>query len=770
MSVINNNTSVVAQFRDFVSHFQDVDSQDTISIGDGRTLRRRTFESEFHRKVDREIHDPEKAEIIAKSFTQHLRSVMQKDEVELFEAWILKNIRYLGFFPFDQYWIGETEKPITILFSKYTENLSAFFEEIRCAEQPSNFPLVRNIDDPLNVVVITTTGGGGHKSVADALAQILNQYPLKYRVTIIDIADVGRPSDPVYVASGLLSVDDVYDKIYQQAKETHLANQIWQLKPKLNDFIADTSMKDLKDRIRLLNPDLVISSCHFWERDLEVASSLCVPLRFIHCDYELSWALLPVIANANPKVVKLWLPATDPEILRPASSQLKSELVSQLRLSHSEEEIDQLLIEKVQASVDYSGYPVRSSFKRKTEPNEIQAIRERFQIEEGAQVVTIQMGKQGVGTIKDVVRILNEDETVVYSRPLHLAVMCGTNDKMREDLLEYLTTHKNHSQIRFDIRPLMNQQDTADFLNVTDVEIMKPGGAATAEALQLKVKTLFQVTSEHPWEVCNGNQMARHKVGEKIESLEKLPAQLKEELEKTNQADYDPIPADEVIPRLIDEAVKVFDVYHRDNIATDAVFERTSPENVRKIYEMLQALHEIMTKHDIKYWMDGGTILGADRNGGLIPWDDDGDLEIHEADKEKLLSLTEEFTALGYKLVDHELGLKLFPKESYFPSIDVFTVVKDEESGNYMLSNEKARKLWPKEFWTEEELSEIVPYAFGPIKLMGCKKADRYLTTLYGKNYKDVAYQLYDHERNRLHHKVAVRVVDRTPARIDNQN
>jgi phosphorylcholine metabolism protein LicD len=233
-----------------------------------------------------------------------------------------------------------------------------------------------------------------------------------------------------------------------------------------------------------------------------------------------------------------------------------------------------------------------------------------------------------------------------------------------------------------------------------------------------------------------------------------------------NQADYEPIPADEVIPKLVDQAVKVFDVYHSKNIMTDAVFERTSPENARKIYEMLDALHQIMTKNGIAYWMDGGTILGAERHGGLIPWDDDGDLEIFEKDKEKLLSLASEFATLGYKLVDHEFGLKLFPNTGYFPSIDIFTVTKDSESGKYVLANEKAKKQWPKEFWTEEELGEIVPYQFGPIKLMGCKKTDRYLSTLYGKNYKDIAYQLYNHGENKMHYKKAVRIVDRNPARI----
>ena len=42
---------------------------------------------------------------------------------------------------------------------------------------------------------------------------------------------------------------------------------------------------------------------------------------------------------------------------------------------------------------------------------------------------------------------------------------------------------------------------------------------------------------------------------------------------------------------------------------------------------MLGTIHHILTTNGIRYWIDGGTLLGAVRNEGLIPWDDDGDLQ-----------------------------------------------------------------------------------------------------------------------------------------------
>ena len=49
------------------------------------------------------------------------------------------------------------------------------------------------------------------------------------------------------------------------------------------------------------------------------------------------------------------------------------------------------------------------------------------------------------------------------------------------------------------------------------------------------------------------------------------------------------------------------------------------------ILEIMKVIDQICRENDIGYWVDAGTLLGARRHGGFIPWDDDCDMSTHLA-------------------------------------------------------------------------------------------------------------------------------------------
>lgn len=80
------------------------------------------------------------------------------------------------------------------------------------------------------------------------------------------------------------------------------------------------------------------------------------------------------------------------------------------------------------------------------------------------------------------------------------------------------------------------------------------------------------------------------------------------------------------------------------------------------LLEILKVIDHVCREHGLTYYLLCGSMLGAVRHGGFIPWDDDADVGMPRKDYETLLAHANEWLPEGYELVSGERN----PRYPYF--------------------------------------------------------------------------------------------------------
>lgn len=67
--------------------------------------------------------------------------------------------------------------------------------------------------------------------------------------------------------------------------------------------------------------------------------------------------------------------------------------------------------------------------------------------------------------------------------------------------------------------------------------------------------------------------------------------------------------------------------------------------------DILKYFHKICKENNINYTLIGGSLIGAIRHGGIIPWDDDVDVALLRTDYDKIIKIIEKDNKSNYKVI-----------------------------------------------------------------------------------------------------------------------
>ena len=141
--------------------------------------------------------------------------------------------------------------------------------------------------------------------------------------------------------------------------------------------------------------------------------------------------------------------------------------------------------------------------------------------------------------------------------------------------------------------------------------------------------------------------------------------------------------------------------------------------------DILKEVLSICIKYNLRYYMLGGTLLGAVRHKGFIPWDDDIDIGMPRPDYERFLLVADQNLKEPYQLhtlqtnnseysyyyariekTDVRVKRKAAIKEVVIPAwIDIFPL-------DGVPNDEKERKKWIKKCFIYKRLFELSQFSY----------------------------------------------------------
>lgn len=208
----------------------------------------------------------------------------------------------------------------------------------------------------------------------------------------------------------------------------------------------------------------------------------------------------------------------------------------------------------------------------------------------------------------------------------------------------------------------------------------------------------------------------------------------------------------------------------QEPLEDDSQLTRTDPLIIGELYWLLENFIKFAQIENIVFWGHFGSLLGAVRHKGIIPWDQDIDLQYFESDTGKITQSQSYFEEQGIDMKRWWGGFKLFRKAPsgtsvslHRPAIDLYpskTVFRKK----IVYSRWRARLRWYYSFFHHHEAFPLSTVPFGPASIPIPGHYKMYLERVYGKDWNVIAYKEYDNLREQKVKPIKLQLVDRSPA------
>jgi len=220
---------------------------------------------------------------------------------------------------------------------------------------------------------------------------------------------------------------------------------------------------------------------------------------------------------------------------------------------------------------------------------------------------------------------------------------------------------------------------------------------------------------------------------------------------------------------------------------TDADLKKISPEDRGLFYSLLKKVSTILDRQKVPFWAISGTLLGAVRHQGMVPWDDDLDIIIRVEEVQRFENLAKDLNKIGLQLyVYGNYFYKIFTKDGNpiykedgslypwkYPFLDVFVVNELQGKIRIVSHNYPLIDLYPacglyKGWWLypHELLMPQLFLPFGPMPIPVPHDPQAILTREYGSDWNSVAYMWHNHASEKAYQRIKVQIRDYSPPKF----